>query len=512
MVAERHDAAPEPPPPGVRAMAIVRWLILAFTVIGAVSAWYGFARAQLGTTAQAQGPKWQCPMHPQIVQDHPGECPICHMDLERVDSARTNAPAKTPENPPPPAKTLADVKEGKRIYVCPMHPHVQSDKPGECPICHMDLELLQPDGGTITPSTPSSVHAHAPAPAPSHANAPMPTDAGTKPNAGDTPPGTAPVQLSLDRIQSINVRTSLVEAKDIARTLRVTATVQPMEEGAAQVHVRAPGFVERVAVQQTGIAVGAGQLLFSMYSPEIFQAQSELVAASKWNEAQNGNAPPALAGARRKLELFGMSNAEIDRVVKTGEPVRAIGVFAPSGGVVMKRNVVLGMYVTPDLALYELQDLSRVYVVADVFAKDAELVKKGARARFVPARASAPVDGEIDLVYPLADPAARTTRARMTLKRGDLRPGDYGTVELSLDKARVLTVPRDAVIDTGENAYVFVVGQDGIFYPHVIERGGEDGERVIVRGGVAEGVRVVSGATFLVDSESRLQSAVKAAR
>lgn len=501
MDAERTESGPEPPPRGVRAMAMVRWLILAFTVLGALSAWYGFARAQLGAPTQTQGPKWQCPMHPQIVQDHPGECPICHMDLERIDSARLGAPTKTPENPTAPPQSVAAVREGKRIWVCPMHPHVQSDKPGTCPICHMDLELLLPDAGTAP--APSASASAAPPAVP-----PMPAAL----TPGSAPPGTTPVHLALDRIQAINVRTSLVEAKDIARTLRVTATVQPVEDGASQVHVRAPGFVERVAVQQTGISVGAGQLLFSMYSPDIFQAQSELIAAAKWTETQGTSAPPAVVGARRKLELLGMSSAEIERVLKTGEPQRAIGVFAPSGGVVMKKNVVLGAYVTPEMALYELQDLSRVYVVADLFAKDAELAKKGTRGRFVPSRPGPAIDVEVDLIYPLADAVARTTRARFTVKRGDLRPGDYGTVELTFDKSRVLTVPRDAVIDTGESAYVFVVGQDGIFYPHVIARGGEEGDRVIVTAGVAEGVRVVSGATFLVDSESRLQAAVKAAR
>ncbi len=453
------DVAGEPPPPGVRTMAIVRWVLLALTVLVAVGSWYGFARGQLGSSAAPAVTMFQCPMHPQIIQDHPGECPICHMDLEPVaKGASASAAAGT--------------------------------------------------GAVMPPSSPSSLSSAPATPSPSA--------------SGALPPNTAPVHLALDRAQAIGVRTAVVTEQTMARALRVTASVLPTEQGLARVHVRTPGFVEQVAANaaQTGIRVERGQLLFSMYSPEIFQAQSELLAASQWAEtpasasALPDGAPRAAGSARRKLELLGMSAKDIERVVRSKEPLRAVPVYAPMGGVITKKDVVLGSYVTPEMTLYELQDFSKVYVVADVFPKDVAAIKKGMKGRFTLGRGpQAPIEATVDLVYPVVDTAARTTRVRLTVKNVglDLRPGDFGTVELDAPAARVLAVPRDAVVDTGKVAYVFVVGSDGVFRPQVVTLEGEDGERAFVRSGVAAGERVVSGATFLIDSESRLQAALHTA-
>jgi Cu(I)/Ag(I) efflux system membrane fusion protein len=324
----------------------------------------------------------------------------------------------------------------------------------------------------------------------------------------------------MDRVQSIGVRTAVVESVPAGRRVRVTASVAPTEQGLAQVHVRANGFVEQIAATQTGVNVGQGQALFSMYSPEIFQAQSELLAAAQWTaEAPapgadaNVNTRAAVA-ARRKLELLGMATKDIDRVVQTKTALRAIPVYAPQRGVVTKKNVVLGSYVTPDMTLYELQDLSKVYVVADVFPKDVAFVQKGMKARFALARRpEPPIEANVDLVYPVVDLDARTTRVRLTLKNAglELRPGDFGTVELDAPSQTLLAVPRDAVVDTGRYAYVFVVKESGVFEPHVVALAGEEGERALIQSGVAAGDRVVSGATFLIDSESRLQAAVQSA-
>ena len=322
-----------------------------------------------------------------------------------------------------------------------------------------------------------------------------------------------PVHLALDRIQAIGVRTAVVQEKEVARTVRVTAAVASTEEGVSEVHVRTAGFVEQVHVAQTGQPVAKGQPLFSMYSPEIFQAQSELLAASRWLASTPPESGTGAAGAaRRRLELLGMSSKDIDGVLQRKEALRAVPVVAPRAGVVTAKSVVLGSYVTPEMTLYEIRDLSKVYVLADVFPKDVALLAKGTAGRFVPSRAgSAPVDALVDLVYPLVDTAARTTRVRLTVKNGDgaLRPGDFGSVIFEAPKRRVLVVPRDAVVDTGASAYVFVVGQDGVFQPHVVTLAGSEGDSLLVQEGIAPGARVVSGATFLVDSESRLLAAVK---
>lgn len=442
---------PERPPRGARTMAIVRWILVVAVAALAGFVWLSYASTRLSTAGSASGklaPKYQCPMHPEVVSDAPGECPICHMSLELV------APDRGP---------------------------------------------AEADAGAAT------TDAAAPRRAPRAASS-------TRAAVGSVPPGTMPVNLTLDRIQSIGVRTALASEHASAEVLRVTATVVPPEHGVCEVHVRSPGFVEAIHVDQTGVGVGAGQTMLSVYSPEIYQAENELVLLGRW--AGDGGAAPSAApsAAARKLELLGMAPAEIERVVARREPLRAIAITAPRGGFVTKKNVVLGSYVTPETVLYELWDLSTVYVVADVLLADSVGLRAGIEGRFVPAgHPDDAVTAKIDLVYPLANAEARTRRVRMQIpNRGGQRyaPGEFGTVHLSVAPRAGVSVPRDAVVETGTSTYVFVVDPGGRFVPRVVAVGARDGDQVVVAEGLAPGERVVSGATFLIDSESRLQASI----
>jgi len=463
----------EPPPPGLKFMAAVRWILLGLAATLAVFAWWSYARAELNGdagTGQAAA-KYHCPMHPQIVSNEPGECPICHMNLEPIVSKHAAPPsvessATSARRPAPSTSSAAPISSNARAA------------------------MLRGSASAPTPMNPSS-------------SGPL----------GAAPPGTTPITLTLDRIQSIGVRTAVAGEGSVTHALRVTAVVAPTEQGASEVHVRSPGFVERILVNQTGITVGREQPLFALYSPEILQAQSELLVAQQWAEGPKGTAANA---ARRKLELLGMSGKDIDSVVKTREAVRAIPIYAPQGGHITKKNLVAGSYVTPDMALYEIQDLSRVYILADVFQRDIGVLKTGTPGRFVPTRRpDFAVDVRVDLIYPTLNAEARTTRVRTQLQNAkgvSFRPGEYGTVEFATPARREVTVPLDAVIDTGLHTYVFVVQGEGVFSPREVVLGEEQGETMTVLSGILPGERVVSGATFLIDSESRLQaSAVQAA-
>jgi Cu(I)/Ag(I) efflux system membrane fusion protein len=424
----------EPPPRGTRVMAGVRWAILSGVVLLAAGSWWAYLAPQHASTA------------------------------------------------PPAAVT----------YRCPMHPQVVSDRPGECPICHMTLVPSGAEGGSSEEAT----------------LAPSPDVDGSAPSI---PPGTTAIRLPDARAQAIGVRTSVATERVTSGGLRLTASIAPADQSITEVHVRSAGFVESLPADQVGLTVRKGQELLASYSPEVFQAQMELVTMSRWAE---GGAP-ALDAARRKLDLLGMDASDVARVVATGTPLRAVPVYAPQAGTITKKTVLRGAYVTPEMPLFTIEDRSRVYVVADVFAQDVASIRVGAAGRFtLRQRPDVSVDAKVDLIYPSIDPESRATRVRMTVPnpKGALRPGDYGDVELAgTTPRRELVVPRDAVIDTGETTYVFLAEAPGRFTPRIVQIGPERGGDVVVRSGLAAGDRVVSGATFLIDSESRLQASANAA-
>jgi Cu(I)/Ag(I) efflux system membrane fusion protein len=372
-----------------------------------------------------------------------------------------------------------------------MHPQIVSDKPGECPICHMTLVPIDDP--------------QAAAPADAGQPETMAMDASSMP--GRQPPGTAAIALPLDRIQAIGVRTALVIERAGSNALRVTASIAAADQAIAEVHVRSAGFVERIPVDQIGVSVANGQELLAVYSPEVYQAETELLTAKQWSDAGNRT----FDAARSKLELLGVDPRDIDRIVANGTALRAIPTYAPQAGVVTKKTALRGGYVTPDMALYTIEDRSHVYVVADLFAQDVSAIHVGTRGRFtLRQRPDLTADAPVDLIYPSVEADSRTTRVRMTVPnpKGALRPGDYGDVEFSGAARRELVVPHDAVVDTGAVKYVFVVDTPGHFTPRTVDVGREQGNDVVILAGLNAGDRVVSGATFLVDSESRLQGSL----
>lgn len=381
------------------------------------------------------------------------------------------------------------------LYYCPMHPQIRSPEPGECPICHMNLEPIPAErrSEAAPPAAPSSMAA---------------------------PHDLVAVSMSAEKQQAIGLTSAAARSESQGGSLRVPGVVNAPETGLAQVRVRAAGFVERVAVNQTGVRVARGQTLAWIYSPDIYRAQEEFLTATRWNAApapSGASASPATdlaLAARRGLELLGLENADIDDLVRTGRPMRALPIRAPSSGYVTRFNAVLGFRADPETVLYELADLSTVWVIASLHERDIESVRVGTTAHFSVTGQSTPaVEARVELVEPQLDESTRTSRVRLALKnRGFLlRPGQFGEVTFDLPVAEGLFVPRDAVVHTGEHQYVYVASGSDRFEPRIVRTGIEVGAHIQVVEGLASGERVVTRGSFMLDSESRLQASLAAA-
>jgi len=477
-----HEAeGPEAPPPGVRTMAIVRWLLViaaagaaAFSILHAAGV-IGGERAQAGT--------WYCPMHPHVIQDHPGECPICHMTLvERGADEAAAAHQATPLPEP----------EGDGAYYCPMHPHVTSDDPdATCDLCG-GMKLV-----------------------------PRPADPGAR------DPALVAVELSPERVQHLGLRTTAATRRPIGGSLRALATVAAAETNWSQATPRFAGWLEKVHVTETGAKVKRGQALATIYSPELVAAQEEYLATLAW---ASGPALPDLPGARhdpaaprpslgddarRRLELFGMSTADIATVTRTGKPMRTVTIRAATGGHVLSRGAVTGAYVQPGAVLFEIADLSTVWAWIEIPERDLGRVAVGQAASLeVTAFPGERFAGKVGFLSPIVDATTRTLRARIVLpnRDGRLRPGLSGQATIDLPALDTLAIPDLALIDTGGAQYVFVATAAGRFEPRRVAVGRRvegwvelvPGERGVLP--VGEGDLVVTTGNFLLDAESRLRA------
>jgi len=472
LVPEVLPEGEEAPPRGVRVMAAVRWGLVALMAVAAGGAWLHYAGALRGAPT-ARAPQYRCPMHPSVLQSQPGDCPVCGMSLVPVEQGAGGAA---------PARGAASAAAAQGRYWCPMHPEVSSDDPNAtCAKC---------GGMRLVPRAAPDASA---------------------------PPGLVPVELGADRVQLTGLRTAPVRVERLGPELRTVGFVAANESAVAVVAARYTGWIEELRVSQSGAPVRKGQVLATAYSPELRSAQQILVNAVRWTQGQTNVAPVQTASgpeadARRRLDLLGLARQDIDEIAKSGTPLDAVPIRSPVSGYVARKSALVGLYVQPGTELFLIADLSAVWIVADVYEPDLDRVKVGCKARFVvPAYPGEDLGGTVQFIYPAVNPESHTVQARIGVRndRLRLRPGMYGDVVIELPPVDALTVPADAVVDTGEVQYVFVVREGGRFEPRKVRPGSRAGDRVQILEGVRDGERVVTTANFLVDSESRLRAAVE---
>jgi membrane fusion protein, copper/silver efflux system len=306
------------------------------------------------------------------------------------------------------------------------------------------------------------------------------------------------VRISPVVMQNMNVRTAGVARGDLERHVETVGFVDYDEAGLTHVHLRTEGWIEELMVRTTGARVEQGQPLFRLYSPMLVNAQEELLQVVR----RGGSVEPA----RERLRALGLGNDEIRAIERAGEPRRVITVRARRGGVVQKLNVAEGMYVMPGTEVMTIADLSRVWIVADLFEHQVDSVAAGRAASVtLPFRRGEVLEGKVDYVYPELAGATRTVRARLVFDNpGErLKPGMYADVRLQADSlSNVLHVPAEAVIRTGRQDRVIVAVGEGRFQARPVALGRRAGDRLEIASGLREGERVVTSGQFLIDSEA----------
>ncbi|MBS1190168.1 MAG: hypothetical protein H6R10_1960 [Rhodocyclaceae bacterium] len=327
------------------------------------------------------------------------------------------------------------------------------------------------------------------------------------------------VRISTDKVQKLGVRTEAARMRALDRVVRAAGRIEPDERRTYTISPKFEGYVERLHVNATGQPVGKGQPLFEVYSPELVSAQREYAIAAQGVEALKGSSSEAQSGMRElaqasllRLRNWDISEEQIRALAKSGETRRTLTFRSPVAGIVTEKKAVQGMRFMPGEALYQVADLSAVWVVADVFEQDIGLVTPGARARVtLDAYPGKVFEGKVSYVYPTLNAATRTVPVRIELANPglQLKPGMFAQVELPVaGKGPVVTVPTSAVIDSGTRQIVLVQHGEGRFEPREVKLGARGQDYVEVLTGVKEGEPVVVTANFLIDAESNLKAAV----
>ena len=327
------------------------------------------------------------------------------------------------------------------------------------------------------------------------------------------------VRVSTEKIQRLGVRTEAAALRPLGRTVRAAGRIEPDERRVVAIAPKFEGYVERLVVNVTGQPVGRGQALFEAYSPELVSAQREYLLAMQGLQAMHDAGPEAQAGMRQlaeaslaRLRNWDLSPEQLADLVSSGEARRALAFRSPVAGIVTEKKALQGMRFMPGEMLYQVTDLSSVWLVADVFEQDIGLVRAGAPARVkLAAYPQRSFDGRVTYVYPTMNAETRTVAVRIELANREqlLKPAMFAEVELAAGaKAPVLAVPDSAVIDSGTRRVVLVQVGEGRFEPREVELGVRGDEHVEVVKGLSAGERVVVAANFLIDAESNLKAAL----
>lgn len=328
------------------------------------------------------------------------------------------------------------------------------------------------------------------------------------------------ISVTADQIRQFGITFGTAQLRPLSDEVRTTGIVAVDETRLAKVTPKFSGYVEQLYANFVGQYVRRGQVLAAVFSPDLVAAEQELIVSSRLSRTIGNSTVPGVPGtttdllsaAKERLRLWDVSESQIAEVLRTGKASRTVPIVAPTSGVILDKKVVLGQAIQAGEELYTIADLSDVWVDAQLREEDAGRVGVGATAvlQFTSAPGR-PYTGRVTYIYPTLTEQARTVKARVAVPNGDgrLKPGMYATVTITTSTASALTVPRSAVIQTGERALVFVDHGSGKLMAHTVRLGRSGSDYVEVLSGLDAGQRVVTSAQFLLDSESNLAEVMK---
>lgn len=473
----------------------------------------------------AEGQLWTCGMHPQVLKEEPGQCPICGMDLVPLGMDEAGHEGHDHE--------AAVAASTATVWTCEEHPQIRESEPGECPIDGRPLVPVEPaamEGGEAggedeilfyrNPMDPSIT-----SPVPRKDEMGMdyvPVYAHEVQGEGQPALDDGPVvSISPVVVQNMNVQTAPVERRTVAREIRTVGYLEYDQQKMVSVTTKYSGFIEKVYVNYKGQPVRKGEPLFEIYSPELVQTEQELLSALEYSHRMaeapketRERAASLVEAARQRLAYWDITPEQVERLEETGQVHRTLTVTAPASGVVMMRMPGLeGMAAKPGMELFHIADLSSLWLNVEVFEDQLAWVREGSVAdvtlSYFPGEH---FTGRVRYIEPEVSEKTRTVSLMLEVpnRSGKLKSGMYATVVFRPPAAEnAVAVPSQAVLRTGERNVVIVALGEGRFAPREVTLGVSGEGYVQVLEGLSDEETVVTSSQFLIDSESNLKAAIQ---
>lgn len=412
-----------------------------------------------------EGQLWTCGMHPDIVLEEPGDCPICGMKLVPLKGKGSSA--------------TSDGEREILYWRAPMDPNEIYDEPGKSKM-GMDLVPVYAD------------------------------------EAGSS--GIVKVDGVLQ--QQMNLQTTIAKKRDLQRTIYTNGVLTPDERKEYVVTTKVSGWVDKLYINYTGQEVRKGQKLLEIYSPELVSAQEEVLTAIKYQKSveaskdseiqMSGN--DLLENSLRKLRLLDIPDSDINKLIEEGKVKKNLTLYAPFDGIVLKKNVDEGEKIMAGKTLLQIADLRNMWLKADIYENELQLISVGSSAditfNYFPGKV---LKSKVTFIYPTVDPKTRTVQVRFDIPNQNLtlKPSMFATVEMKGKTIKnAVTVPEQSIIRSGKDAIVIVALGEGKFKPASVKLGQNAEGYYQVLDGLTAGTKVVTNSQFLIDSESNLRSAV----